>query len=458
MARLDMGDMLPKEAISQRITGDTQFMFQFYKPCIHYFEPSSLISTMNEPRLRQSLKVALQTCPLLFSRFVVQPDLSVTLDYSPTNPNLPTLEFAHSRLTFREVRSNNFAYAMDTPMLMAKVTYMSDGGIAMFSMTNHVAFDGSAMFHFLAHWAKCCRAIGTHTTVARPAELEPYAVSLVAHTDRDPECGPQEISVDATRTPQQLMLANTKSVSELQACVFSISLANVQRLKKQTEQSGVLDNDEWVSSNNAVAAFVCQCVARANTDAQVYEAQDWTFFQSLDMRHPLGLPTGGLGSPLILAECSVPLAAIYEPAQLPEITRTIRQCVNKYDKTYCQEAMDWMNSSYACLAKTVGEPWRHFWFTALNTNRTAVGVSCMNRIPIYDVDFGAGRPVMARSFNPRPNYIIVFPGPPAMTARYAAMPMAYDSLHLYVTLEKPAMEALRSDKEWCRMCSVVSEF
>ncbi|KAJ1934099.1 hypothetical protein EC988_008914, partial [Linderina pennispora] len=284
-------------AISQRITGDTQFMFQFYKPCIHYFEPSSLISTMNEPRLRQSLKAALQTCPLLFSRFVVQPDLSVTLDYSPTNPNLPTLEFAHSRLTFREVRSSNFAYAfaqthnldmpipdgtikrsMDTPMLMVKVTYMSDGGIAMFSMTNHVAFDGSAMFHFLAHWAKCCRAIGTHTTVARPAELEPYAVSLVAHTDSDPECGPQEISVDATRTPQQLILANTKSVSELQACVFSISLANVQRLKKQTEQSGVLNNDEWVSSNNAVAAFVCQCVARANTDAQVYEAQDWTFF------------------------------------------------------------------------------------------------------------------------------------------------------------------------------------
>ncbi|KAJ1928633.1 hypothetical protein FBU59_007115, partial [Linderina macrospora] len=253
------------------------------------------------------------TCPLLFSRFVVQPDLSVTLDYSPENPNLPTLEFLHSRVTFRELRNNNFAYAtaqthhldmplpngtisrnMDTPMLMIKVTYMADGGITMFSVTNHVAFDGSAMFHFLAHWAKCCRAIGTSTTVSRPAELEPYAVSLVTNTDSDPEHGPLEISVDATRTPHEILMENTKTVSELQACVFSISLTNVQKLKKQTEQSGVLMDGEWVSSNNAVAAFVCQCVARANTESQVYDARDWTFFQSLDMRQPLGLPTGGL--------------------------------------------------------------------------------------------------------------------------------------------------------------------
>ncbi|KAJ2820678.1 hypothetical protein GGI24_004417, partial [Coemansia furcata] len=100
MAKIDMGELLPKEAVSRRITGDTQFMFQFYKPCIQYYEPSALARTnMSEDKLRRSLITALQGCPLLFGQFKIHPDLTISLDYDPLHCNSPTLEFQRLSVT-----------------------------------------------------------------------------------------------------------------------------------------------------------------------------------------------------------------------------------------------------------------------------------------------------------------------------------------------------------------------
>ncbi|KAJ2743187.1 hypothetical protein GGI20_003933 [Coemansia sp. BCRC 34301] len=460
---IDMGAHQPSEYVSRRITGDTQFMFQFYKPCIQYYATGGN-TAMSEPRLRQSLIQALHGCPLLFGRFKIHPSLSVSLDYDPENSNPPTLEFQKVALGFTQLRAENFAYAMatrhgldmkipdgsigrgkDLPMLMVKVSYLVDGGVVLFSMTNHVAFDGNAMFSFLAHWARCNRQMDSPQV---PGSLQTYATSLVTPSDRKVTKGPVEISVDASRTPAEILQANSKVVGEgLQACVFSISVDNVKKLVD------MVGTDMWVSSNNAVAGFIMQCVARANTESMVYEPGDWTLFQALDMRRPLGLTPHGLGSPLILAECHAINSEISDPQKFPEIARRVRTSLAKYTGEYLQSAMDWMRVAYSDLAQSgVLEPWRHFWFSALNTNRRAVGVSCMNRIPVYDADFGSGWPAMARSFNPRPNYVIVFPGPPVGPGFGD-----YACLHLYVTLERPAMEALQADVQWNEMCRLVSD-
>ncbi|KAJ2910633.1 hypothetical protein GGI21_000676 [Coemansia aciculifera] len=489
MARIDMGVFQPKEFVSRRITGDTQFMFQFYKPCIQYFKPSSLVSShMSEAKLRQSLVRALHGCPLLFGQFNIHSDLSISLDYDPQDSNPPTLEFQRVSVGYAQLQAQNFAYSAATrygldiaipdgtirkrksqeldsmlPLLMVKVSYLSDGGVALFSMTNHVAFDGNAMFSFIAHWAKCNRSLlgAQGAVVDLPSDLESYAESVVTNTGKPLVPGPVEISVDATRTPSEISVANSKSVASadgMQACVFAIPTRNLQQLKTRVEESVVVGaaaaaatNQQRVSSNSVLTAFIAQCVARANTESQVYETGSWTVFQALDMRRPLGLAQRGLGSPLILAECQATNTEITAGEGLEELARRVRKSVDKYSGEYCQAAMDWMNQSYVDLAQSgVVEPWRHFWFSALNTNRRAVGVSCMNRIPIYEADFGAGRPAMARSFNPRPNYVIVFPGPPTSSTG------EYECLHMYVTLERPAMDALRSDPEWTKQCSLVS--
>ncbi|KAJ1846874.1 hypothetical protein LPJ70_001822 [Coemansia sp. RSA 2708] len=476
-ARIDLGEHLPTEPASRRITGDTQFMFQFYKPCFQFYAPHALTSQrMGASSLRASLVAALRSCPLLLGRFVVHGDQSISLDYDPERPNAPTLEFHDAALSFAELRQRGFAYSLasehqmdlaipdgsisrgfDLPLLLVKVSYLRGGGVAVFSMSNHVAFDGNAVFSFLAHWAACNRALAEpQASVALPDALQTYATSLVRHTGNEPAAGPVEISVDATRTPDEIATAITRVVarSSMRACVFSITTASLARLKQQVSDSGVLAAGEWVSTNNVLAAFIAQHVARANMDAQTYDAGAWTVFQSLDMRRPLGLAPRGLGSPIMLAECQASYAEITDAAGLPALARRVRGSVDKYDAAYLQDAVDWMHAAYRRLAQSdVAEPWRHFWFTALNTNRRCVGVSCMNRIPIYDADFGAGRPQMARSFNPRPNYVIVFPGPPAATAS-----AEYDTLHLYVTLEQPAMDALRADPGWSELCTLVSEF
>ncbi|KAJ2825989.1 hypothetical protein IWW50_002591 [Coemansia erecta] len=475
--RIDMGEHLPKEAASRRITGDTQFMFQFYKPCFQFYAPGPLIDTcMSQARLEKSLVAALHGCPLLLGQFEIHADQSITLDYDPQRGNMPTLEFQHVQLSFAELEARGFAYSLatehgmgmaipdgtivrgfDQPMLMVKVSYLRDGGAAVFAMTNHVAFDGNAMFSFLAHWARCNKVLSQEQAaegVALPEELQTYETSLITNTGNEPMTGPVEISVDASRTPKEIATSITRAVARSQICasVFGISTAHLARLKQQCMDSGVLGTGEWVSTNNVLAAFVAQHVARANMDGLVYETGAWTLFQSLDMRRPLELSSRGLGSPIILAECRALEHELTDSSHMPALARRVRQSIDAYSREYLQNAMDWTNASYARLARDgIREPWRHFWFTAMNTNNRSVGVSCMNRIPIYDADFGAGRPVMARSFNPRPNYVIVFPGPSTANSDY-------EKLHLYVTLERPAMNALRANPEWSNVCTLVSEF
>ncbi|KAJ1963723.1 hypothetical protein GGI12_001886 [Dipsacomyces acuminosporus] len=408
----------------------------------------------------------------------------INLEYSPDDYNPPTLEFQRVPATFEEFKTGRFAYSLarkynldipipdgaltkdsDLPLLMIKVTYLADGGIALFSMTNHVAFDGNAMFSFIAHWAACNRMPQSqhlHTAAASPRNLQVFATSLVASTGNEPKHGPAEISVDASRSSRELAMSITKAVpiEDISACVFSISTESVKALKEQVEKSGVLDRGQWVSSNNALTAFIAQCVARANTESQVYDAGSWTVFQSMDMRRQLGLSLNGLGSPLILAECQAALDEVMAPDCLPALAKRVRKCVDKYTPEYLQDAMDWISYSYKQLAHdgSTNEPWRHFWFTALNTNDRCVGVSCMNKIPVYDADFGGGKPTMARSFNPRPNYVIVFPGPPTPDTRTGSTPPMHDCLHLYVTLERKAMDALKSDKQWNSNCKLISDF
>ncbi|KAJ1642472.1 hypothetical protein LPJ64_005692, partial [Coemansia asiatica] len=430
-------------------------------------------------RLQNSLIVALHGCPLLFGNFVIKQDSSIYLVYDPETPNLPTVEFQNLPVTYAEMKAGGFAYslakkheidmdipngaitkAFDKPMLMIKVSYLADGGVAIFNMSNHVAFDGNAIFSFIAHWARCnSRPQSQLMANALPPELESYETSLVTNTGNEPVQGPVEISVDASMTPNEIMMQTTKSVAphDVCACVFEISTADVAQLKQLVVDSGVLKQGEWVSSNSVLTAFIAQSVARANTDGQVYDIGDWTVFQSLDMRRPLGLSLGGLGSPIILAEYQAQISEVMDFKKLPELARSVRKAVDRYSGEYLQNAMDWMHSTYRRMAKSgVVEPWRHFWFTALNTNRRAVGVSCMNKIPIYEANFGAGRPAMARSFNPRPNYVIVFPGPPASSSSSSGS--SYESLHLYVTLERPAMQALCTDTQWSLRCKLINGF
>ncbi|KAJ2396458.1 hypothetical protein GGI23_003909 [Coemansia sp. RSA 2559] len=480
---IDMGGFLPATPAKRRVTGDTQFMFQFYKPCIHFYAPNERTALcMSEDALYQSLVAALRECPLLFGRLKVHDeDKSVWLEYDPADSNPPTIEFQYLDTTYEYLEQHKFAYSAaqqrgidmpmpdgtifcgehGKPMLMVKVSYLADGGVAIFSMSHHVAFDGNAVFSFLSHWATCTRRIRDLQAdkMAVPSDLQVFSTSLVSNTENSPTEGPAEISVAPDKSPQEIraMTNRLPSLEGTQACVFSISTDSLAQLHSLVKNSGVLAPDEWVSSNNVLAAFVGQCVARASTEAHVYAAGDWMIFQAMDMRRPLGLALQGLGSPLMLAQCQMSYAEIEGlPTQFAFVAKRVRQSINKYTGAYLQQAMDWMHCTYRQMAQRgVDEPWRRFWFTALNTNKRAVGLSFMNRIPIYGADFGAGRPAMARSFNTRVNYVIVFPGPPS--ADNGSSGRDYNELHLYVTLEKRAMDALLADKSWVALCTLVSK-
>ncbi|KAJ2817624.1 hypothetical protein IWW50_006104 [Coemansia erecta] len=465
--RIDMGEHLPKDAVSWKVTNSTQFMLPFYKPVIQYFKPTpSNAACMSQDVLRRSLVAVLCNFPLVFARVVVQPDRSLILDYNPMKSNNPVLEFHEASVSYKELQSRGFLlsdttkYNLDTPvldgtftesyeepLLILKVSFLSDGGIALFSTRHHVLFDGTSVFSFVSHWAHCNRML-LQKQATPPLEMALPGGSGDGASFDAASFSPLELTVDTARMPKEIDAALKRVVDPQvkRTCVFSIATAEIKRLKQQTMESGILGQGKWVSSNNVLTAFLAQHVTRANMDAGTYERGPWTVFHALDMRRPLNLPRRGIGSPLFTTECLVPYEELLDAAYVPQIAQRIRNSVDRCTTEYLQDSMDWIDATYCRLVNDgVQEPWRHIWFSSLDTNSRYVGVSCMDKIPVYEADFGAGRPEMARSLDNMLNYVIVFLNQQA------------DAYHVHVCLESPAMDALKVNPDWNKLCTLVCD-
>ncbi|KAJ2155974.1 hypothetical protein GGF46_005487 [Coemansia sp. RSA 552] len=416
----------------------------------------------------ESLAFALRDCPLVFSRPKIHGDKSVWLEYDPNDPNWPVIEFQDTELTYGELEACGFAESLvkkyhldmplldsrvtasfDSPLLLFKASYLGDGGVALFSMRNHILLDGNSAFSFISHWAKCHRALSD--TSSQPA-IEAMPMALIGETDCAPFSSLTEISMDATRSPGDIAASRLRVLGPGDKCewVFRIDMADLRRMKQDVMGRGTLFNEgEWVSSNNVLAAFIAQCVGRASIKGNAYEEGPWIVSLALDMRHKLGLPLRGLGTPIHFTEHRLSNAELVDPAELPLLAKSLRQSIDRCSREYLQKAMAWIDVSYRQMCRVGEEPWNRFWLTAMDANLRSISVSCMDKIPIYDADFGDGCPGMARSIGVRLNDIIAFLAPhlPGTT---------HDSLHLHVSLERPVMEALVDDPEWSKICTLLS--
>ncbi|KAJ2312785.1 hypothetical protein IWW52_001508 [Coemansia sp. RSA 2704] len=465
MMRVDMGEHLPREAVSYSVTNSTQYMYGIFKVYFQYYRPSPQIAeSMSKDALQQSLVALLRGCPLAFARLKIRPDRSICLDYDPENSNNPVLEFHHAAVSYAELEARGFLLAdanrygldlppldgtitesFDQPLLLFKVSYLSDGGVALFSSRHHVLFDGNALFSFVSNWAHYNRML-LQQPDTKLSELPPYQVSIAKGNGRAATFKPAEISMDTLISSSELKQSVSRIFRPPDAarCVFRIAIADVRRLKQQVADSGVLDKGEWVSSNNALAAFIAQCIARAYTSAGIYEqVPSWSVYHSLDMRRLLDLPLRGIGSPLILTDCPVPTEELADAEKLPHLTVRIRRNIQKYTADYLRGSLNWIDATYTQLASDgIQEPWTHIWSSLFRSNALLIGVSCMNKLPVYESDFGAGRPAIVRSPDFICNYIIALPTLDA------------DAIHLSVSLRAPVMRALRADSEWNALCTL----
>ncbi|KAJ2199020.1 hypothetical protein IW139_003215 [Coemansia sp. RSA 353] len=460
--RIDMGGHLPKEAVSWTATTSTLFMLPLYKPVIQFYKPSPLNDMcMSRDVLRQSLIAVLSKCPLVFARVTAQPDRSLVLEYNPENSNNPVLEFNNATVSYADLETRGFRLSdvssnglnmpvedgmftesFESPLLKFKVSFLSDGGIALYSTRHHVLFDGNALFSFVSNWARCTRMLAQNQ-VPIPPEM-----SLVQCLNKTGSPKPAEITVDTTQAFSGIVAAikHAMDPNNMRSCVFSIAASEIKRLKQQTMDSGLLLQGEWVSSNNVLTAFIAHHITRANMDACVYERGPWVVYNSLDMRRLLGLPLRGIGSPLFTVNCLVSYDELMDAKHIFQVAYRVRKCVERCTNGYLQDANDWIAASYKELVKDgIQEPWNHLSFTMLDSNARNLGVSCMDKIPVYDADFGAGRPEMVRSLDNISNYVIALPSPQS------------DAYHLHVCLEGPAMDALMADPGWNSLCSLMCD-
>lgn len=262
------------------------------------------------------------------------------------------------------------------PLLLLQVTYFKCGGVSLGVGFQHNVVDGASGLHVINTWSDMARGIGL--------TLPPFIDRTLLRA-RDP---PQPMFYHIEYQPPPPMKApstTTKSQSSppmanTAVATFKISRELLSALKaKANEAAG--DKVRY-STYEMLAAHVWRtaCKARGLSDDQ-----DTKLFIAVDGRARLqpALPPGYLGN-AIFTTTPVAVAGDLSSEPLWCSASRIHEVLVRMDDDYLRSALDYLEmqpdtSKLARGAHTFGCP--------------NLGITSWARLPIYDADFGWGRPI-----------------------------------------------------------------
>lgn len=259
------------------------------------------------------------------------------------------------------------------PLFIAQVTYFKCGGVSLGCGVHHTLSDGVSSLHFINTWSDIARGL----SIAIPPFIDRTLLRarhppspVFDHVEYHP---PPSMNAPVQNTNSQ---SSPKAVS---TAILKLTLDQLNELKAKTKNDG---NTREHSSYVTLAAHLwrCACKARGLSDDQLtklYVATDGRF------RLSPTLPPGYLGNVVFTA---TPVAKSSEITSQPLSTsaKKIHNALAKMDNEYLRSALDYLESQPDLGALIRGPN----YFACPNLN-----INSWTRLPIYDADFGWGRPI-----------------------------------------------------------------
>ncbi|MFS7966805.1 putative transferase [Helianthus anomalus] len=258
------------------------------------------------------------------------------------------------------------------PLFVTQVTRFKCGGVSLGSALHHTLADGLSALHFINTWSDKARGL----TVAVP----PFVDRTLLRA-RDPPT-PMFDHVEYHQPPSMIApLENQKSTSDPKSAstmMLRLTLDQINDLKSKAKGDG----SAYHSTYEILAAHIwrCACKARGLSDDQPTK-----LYVATDGRSRLNppLPRGYLGN-VIFTATPIMKVGEFKSESLGDTARRIHNELGIMNDQYLRSAIDYLESITDLSTLVRGSS----YFASPNLN-----VNSWTRLPIYDSDFGWGRPI-----------------------------------------------------------------
>ncbi|CAK9873173.1 unnamed protein product [Sphagnum jensenii] len=253
------------------------------------------------------------------------------------------------------------------PLLVLQITFFKCGGASLgVGMQHHIA-DGMAGIHCINTWSEMARGI--------PLKVQPFIDRTLLKARSPPT--PKFHHIEYQPPPRLIKLPMVELPMAVR--VFKFTKEQIGTLK-----SMATDDQKKItySSYEMLSGHIWKCVTQAR---KLHGSQETKLFIATDGRSRLipPLPKGYFGNVIFTA---TPMSTANELVDKPltYAAGKIRDAVARMDDEYLRSALDYLELQ-PDLSKLVRGA-SHFGSPNL-------GITSWARMPVYDCDFGWGRPI-----------------------------------------------------------------
>ncbi|XP_068660186.1 hydroxycinnamoyltransferase-like [Aristolochia californica] len=252
------------------------------------------------------------------------------------------------------------------PLVMVQVTRFKCGGVIVGTGLHHFAVDGSSALHFVNHWADIARLGSAELAV------EPYMDRTPLRPRHPPTPSFPHVEYQPPPTPINELPEQT---GPLAAALLTLTREQLILLKSKASSE---DSD---TTYEALTGHIWRCACKAR---DLPDAQESKVYLSADGRNRLKppLPPGFFGNPIFIA---TPIATVDDLVSRPlsYAAGQVRKTLARMDDEYLRSSLD-----YLALQPDLGRIQRG----APTYRNPNLGVNSWARLPMYEADFGWGRP------------------------------------------------------------------
>jgi shikimate O-hydroxycinnamoyltransferase len=352
---------------------------RFHTPSVYFYRPTGTANFFDAEVLKQALSKALVPFYPMAGRLKRDDDGRIEIDCNAegvlfveaeTNSVIDDFgDFAPTLELKKLIPTVDYSGGISTfPLLVLQITYFKCGGASLGVGMQHHAADGFSGLHFVNTWSDMARGLDL--------SIPPFIDRTLLRA-RDP---PQPTFQHIEYQPPPSMKTQVQSTPEGAAVsIFKMTRTQLTTLKAKAKENGNTIN---YSSYEMLAGHVWRstCKARGLPDDQ-----ETKLYIATDGRSRLQppLPPGYFGNVIFT---TTPMAVAGDLMSKPiwYAAGRIHDALVRMDNDYLTSALDYLELQPDLSALVRGA----HTFKCPN-----LGITSWVRLPIYDADFGWGRPI-----------------------------------------------------------------
>ncbi|KAG4125780.1 hypothetical protein ERO13_D10G118900v2 [Gossypium hirsutum] len=360
-------------------------MIRYHIPTVYYYKPNGSSDFFDTGRLKEALSKILVPFYPVAGRLgydengrleIICNGEGVLFVEAETTAVMEHLigAFAENHQVLRLVPKVDYSEGISSyPLILLQVTKFKCGGVCLGVGIQHTLGDGAAALHFINSWADTSRGL-------TPA-IAPFIDRTLLRARDPPTPKLHHVEYDPSPALKSALKSQSDDHKPSIVSTFKLTADQLNTLKAKANVANANGGIKY-SSFNILAAHIWRCVSKARG---LPADQDTKLYFPVDGRYRLDppLPPGYFGN-VIFTTALIAQAGNLETESFTDTIKRIHEGLNQINDEYLRSAIDYIEK-VPDLNTLVRGP-----HTFRCPNLVVVP---WNWLPIYEADFGWGRPI-----------------------------------------------------------------